>query len=468
METIKTKDELFQTICNASMLGNLGFFIGAGFSKAVLDGNSDYPTYRWGELLLQCCNDLGIDKDIMSSNCSYPEMATKICEELAMLKGVSYEEAVSILKRKVGILTNIYPYREKRECYEKWFKTLDPSWITTTNYDMVIESILGGIALPISPSRCFCNIKGMIPVYHIHGICNDPDGIVITNEDYASVFRPNDYRQARLPFLIKESCVLMMGYRLGDINVYTAVDFANNVYTNNTEEYDFPIIQLIRKDNPAEDIYESKEGIIILEIKSLESFFAEICVFMEEYKERYKDKSNEVANLIKYLNDTEEDNISDFIEGKTYSLKGILDFLGKLETEFGYVYNNFFSFIRHVIMKYDADSCAYGNFEAYNDKICLILDILKAIPIKRIPPSFFAMLAHALNEVCIYVENDGNHKKGYSYSATDSWQRNKKLLSQEVIDALWRFVKSGKYSYSYLHSLLISMEQDSSVEEDST
>lgn len=40
----------------------------------------------------------------------------------------------------------------------------------------------------------------MIPIYHIHGVCNIPDSIVITNEDYAYMFRPNDYRQARLPF----------------------------------------------------------------------------------------------------------------------------------------------------------------------------------------------------------------------------------------------------------------------------
>lgn len=63
----------------------------------------------------------------------------------------------------------------------------------------------------------------MIPIYHIHGVCNIPDSIVITNEDYAYMFRPNDYRQARLPFLMKESLVIMIGYALGDLNVITAV-----------------------------------------------------------------------------------------------------------------------------------------------------------------------------------------------------------------------------------------------------
>ena len=35
MKEIKTKEDVFKAICNASRLGNLGFFVGSGFTKAI-------------------------------------------------------------------------------------------------------------------------------------------------------------------------------------------------------------------------------------------------------------------------------------------------------------------------------------------------------------------------------------------------------------------------------------------------
>ena len=37
MKEIKTKEDVFKAICNASRLGNLGFFVGSGFTKAILE-----------------------------------------------------------------------------------------------------------------------------------------------------------------------------------------------------------------------------------------------------------------------------------------------------------------------------------------------------------------------------------------------------------------------------------------------
>ena len=39
MKEIKTKEDVFKAICNASRLGNLGFFVGSGFTKAILENN---------------------------------------------------------------------------------------------------------------------------------------------------------------------------------------------------------------------------------------------------------------------------------------------------------------------------------------------------------------------------------------------------------------------------------------------
>lgn len=454
---VNTKTDLFQTICNASRLGTLGFFVGAGFSKAVLDGNKRYKSYKWGELLQACCNKLEIDKKVLDDYCSYPELATKICKNFADKEELSYDEAVKKFKSKICELVNSYPEQRQRENYERWFKSISPSWIATTNYDMLIESVLGGIAFPISPNGCFCSIRGMIPVFHLHGICNEPDEIIITNEDYAYMFRPNDYRQARLPFLMKESCVLMIGYGLGDINVITAVDWANNVYTNVNDGYDFPIIQLLYTDNPKTEPYMGKDNVIIYEIGSLDVFLAELCEFMSGYKEENNSKVQIVASNMAYLSNTEESNILNFINNINGCRSNILNFFSGLEPEFGYAYNNFFPFIRVVLAKLDDLARPSGAFEAYNIKLCLILDILISIPIKKIPTSFFEMLASELNSVGYYLDPQGSYRHGESYRATDSWKTYKVKMPQEVVNELWRFTNSSQYDYTWLRLLLKSI-----------
>ena len=54
MKEIKTKEDVFKAICNASRLGNLGFFVGSGFTKAILENNTYYEAYTWAELLKIC------------------------------------------------------------------------------------------------------------------------------------------------------------------------------------------------------------------------------------------------------------------------------------------------------------------------------------------------------------------------------------------------------------------------------
>ena len=457
---ISTKEDLFQTICNASRLGTLGLFIGAGFSKALLEGNTKHIAYRCGELLEASCEKLEIDKQLINTNGAYPELATKICQLYADISGKSYELAAREFKEKICELTDTYPDQEKIKNYGKWFEEISPEWIVTTNYDTIIESVLGGKALSIAPDRCFCNISGMVPVFHLHGICREPDSVVITNEDYTYMFRPNDYRQARLPFLMKESCVLMIGYGLGDINVITAVDWANNVYTNSSEGYDFPIIQLLYVDAPKPAPYISKDNIVIYEINNLEDFFRELSSFMNGYNEKYDEKMKTMGEIVTYLNCTEDEHILDFIDNKDCSKDRILNFFKTLEPEFGYVYNVFFPFVRCVVANLDELSARRGAFQEYDRKLCFILDIFMSIPINKIPASLFGLLAEELNAVAVYVNSNGEYVLGESYSATDSWGRYKNAIPKDVIRELRRLTESSQSGYDNLRKLLYSIDSE--------
>ena len=64
MKEIKTKEDVFKAICNASRLGNLGFFVGSGFTKAILENNTYYEAYTWAELLKVCCEEMKINENL--------------------------------------------------------------------------------------------------------------------------------------------------------------------------------------------------------------------------------------------------------------------------------------------------------------------------------------------------------------------------------------------------------------------
>ncbi len=56
----------------------------------------------------------------------------------------------------------------------------------------------------------------------MHGIRTSPNSIIISQEDYISLFRPNQYRQQKLSLSIKESTTLIIGYGLGDVKCFNS------------------------------------------------------------------------------------------------------------------------------------------------------------------------------------------------------------------------------------------------------
>lgn len=460
MISISTKDDIYRIICNASRLETLGMFVGSGFTKSILENNFDYDAYNWAELLERCCDEMKVDKDIMKSKGSYPEIASKICKQYSVNEETKYFEAVETLKSKICTLTNVFPDSETQEKYSKYFDTIKFNWIVTTNYDTILESILCGKSLSISPEGCFTKIKNLIPIYHLHGIRNNPNSIVITNEDYAYLFRPNDYRQARLPFLMKESLVLMVGYGLGDINVITAVDWAKNVYTNSNDEYDFPIIQLLYTDTPKDRPYQDDLGITILEVNNLSEFFDGLYEFYKDYSEEYDIQIKNINEYIQLFNDSSDENIRKFIENTDNFRSDTIDFVSSLAKEFEYIYISYLTFLRAVINELAEMARPNGAFDAYDKKLNVILDIYEKVPLKKMPTSFFIFIARALDSVAYYIGDN----RGQSWDAKKTWDSRKNNIPQEVIDELWEFVKSSSWNtYDDLRKILKTIKHNKTL-----
>lgn len=163
-----------------------------------------------GELLEKASKKMKVDYEaIWKVGVGYPDIASSICKLHSETVECDYAKSLSQLKNEIAALTSWYPDKEQREKFSKYLECLSPSWVTTTNYDLIIESLLTGRSTPLGPNDSLSSPKGVIPVFHLHGLRTNPEEIIIAQEDYVTLFRPSEYRQIKLALTIKESTTLL-------------------------------------------------------------------------------------------------------------------------------------------------------------------------------------------------------------------------------------------------------------------
>ncbi|WP_160060930.1 SIR2 family NAD-dependent protein deacylase [Psychromonas sp. L1A2] len=437
MEKI-SKKKLLKTLSESSDFGNLGVFVGAGFSKAVLNNGAKDIALSWGELLQRASNKMSIKyDDIDIYGVGYPEVASKICELHSAKNDLEYSESLFRLKEEIAALTSWYPEKEQREKYSAFLNSLLPNWIITTNYDLVLESLFTGKCLPLSPNESMCAPKGIVPIYHLHGIRSTPESIVIAQEDYVSLFRPHEYRQIKLALTIKESTVLLLGYGLGDVNVLTALDWSKNVFSSSNENYPNEVIQVVRKDNPSRKAYKDRNGILIYEVSDLDDFFEGFSEENQKYLEKKENDEKELSLIINQLEEASEALVSKFIDDGKFRL-GMLKVLAKFTSP---VISGFISFLSEVFDELWKRAEPNGAFEAYNKNLIVQLDMLTILELEQIPPALLETIAYNLNRVGYYVGNS----YGESRSANSTFNRRKAELTKEAVIELANIAEQHRY-----------------------
>lgn len=439
-------------ISDSASYGNLGAFIGAGFSKAVLNDEFNEIALSWDELLEKASSKLDVDYTaIWKTGVGFPEIASSICKIHAENARCDYAHSLSNLKREIAAQTSWYPDKEKREKFSKYLESLSPSWIITTNYDMVIESLLTGRSIPLGPNDSLSSPNGVIPVFHLHGLRTNPEEIIISQEDYVSLFRPSEYRQIKLALTIRESTTLLLGYGLGDVNVLTALDWSKNVFKAGEATYPSSVIQLLRKDNPKEKPYRDINGIVIVESEDISDFFEE---FMDVRKVELIEKEKEqktLKELADKLGKPDGTMIEKFIDDEAFR-SDILKVLSKFSI---HLVSGFVSFLNKCIDETWARSKPDGAFEGYNQNLIIILDILTSFPINRFPPALFQTAAYGLQRVGYFVGNEF----GQSWPAMKTWNKRKNELTEEVVAELNSIAE--QHGYNNVRSLAKTIDATS-------
>lgn len=435
-----TRQETLEFISRSASYGNLGAFIGAGFSKAVLNDEFNEIALSWGELLEKVSKELSVDyENIWKEGVSYPDIASQICKKHSDDSGKSYEQSLRELKKEIAKLTSWYPDKSQRSIFSPCLNELNLSWVITTNYDMVIESLLTGGSVPLGPNDPLMAPNGIVPVFHLHGVRTNPDEIIIAQEDYVGLFRPTEYRQIKLALMIKESTTLILGYGLGDVNVLTALDWSKNVFRNASENYPNEVIQVVRKENPKEEPYRDRNSVIIIETSSLLDFFEEFTEIRKNKLIEERKQKRVLRKLARQLDNPDEPMIQKFIDDVDFR-KAVLKILSTFSND---LISGFVSFLNKCIDETWARSRPDGAFQGYADNLTLILDILTNFSSKQFPPALFETTAYALQRVGYYIGNE----YGKSFAAKSVWDARKSELSSELISELKSFAKQHHYIY---------------------
>jgi len=440
-----SRDEVFEFLFRSSNYGNLGLFVGAGFSMAVLNDEDGSPALSWGALLHAAAKKMKVDlTPLIKEGASYPDIASGLCGAHSTTHGITYQESVTILKQALCAATAWFPVEPARSEFAGYLEALAPTWIVTTNYDQVLECLLSGKSASLTPSDAFSCAKGLIPIIHLHGSRTEPEELIITQEDYVTLFRPTEYRQIRLALTIKESTTCLLGYGLGDVNVLTALDWSKYVYEKEARDYPHEVIQVVREASPSLEPRRSKDGILIIESKELADFFKEYCSTAEKLQIKEDKRRNTLKKIAKLFAGAEPDVITRFIDDDPWRrsiLKALSEFSVTLVAEFE-------SFLESCFKETKRRSGKRGAFQEYATDLHITLDILTAFSHGNFPPALFPITATNLNRLANYIGT----APGYSYAANDVWNARKSELQSEIVAELGSIAR--QYHYGSLRALL--------------
>lgn len=213
--------------------------------------------------------------------------------------------------------------------------------------------------------------------------------------------------------------------------------------------YPNDIVQILRKQNPSGTPYRDKNGIVIVESAEIAGFLEEFVEVRKAAIEREKTQQKDLDSLYETLNSPHDTLVKTFIDDAEFR-KRVLKMLSSSSIK---LVSGFVSFLNKCIDETWTRSTPNGAFEAYNQNLTIILDILTTFPFDRFPPAIFQMAAYGLERVGHYV-GDGY---GCSWAAGKTWVNRKGELSAEIVREL-RSV-SEQYHYGRLNELVSSISE---------
>lgn len=217
-------------------------FIGSGITRRY------YNLPNWNDLLKYFSEKIKDDEFIFNS---YINMAKSLEQKAGLLPKVAEliqkdfdkkwfeNKNIRTLNKEylIKVKNGISPFKAEIAMYiknksviqENYLKEIEMlkeisrkniSGVITTNYDMFLENNLDGYRKFIGQEELiFSSIQGLAEIYKIHGSIENPETIVINEEDYIKFEKQSSYLAAKLMTIFMEYPIIFMGYSISDTNI---------------------------------------------------------------------------------------------------------------------------------------------------------------------------------------------------------------------------------------------------------
>ena len=236
---------------------------------------------------------------------------------------------------------------------------------------------------------------------------------------------------------------------MGDVNVLTALDWSKNVFKGGTVDFPQDVIQVLRKTNPNEKPYRDRHGILIVETDEIRNFFNEYIEVRNEEIAKEENITKSLAKIQKMLNAPTQEIIKEFIDDIEF--RNML--IQALSSSPIYLASGFISFLDKCLTETWLRSEPKNAFEAYNQNLTLLLDILTGFNAKNIPPALFQTAAYGLERVAPYIGTDA----GKSHAAARTWENRKDEIKYDRLNELKNI--ATQYRYIRLMRLLKTIKK---------
>lgn len=125
-------------------------------------------------------------------------------------------EIASYIKRNCNVVDK---YQTEIELLSK-LSEKNIAGVITTNYDEFIErNFIGYTKFVGQKQLIFSAIQGIAEIFKIHGSVEEPDSILISEQDYLDFDRKSAYLAAKIMTIFMEYPIIFMGYSISDVNV---------------------------------------------------------------------------------------------------------------------------------------------------------------------------------------------------------------------------------------------------------
>ncbi|WP_337240261.1 SIR2 family protein [Proteus faecis] len=144
------------------------------------------------------------------------------------------------LKYEVANLLNDLSRRIDLENFEytdevKKLKKVRPHAVITTNYDDLIERIFENYQTIVGHDVVTVNYTSYGEIMKIHGSSDNPESIIINNEDYQQFYKRKKYVSAKLLTYFVEHPLFFFGYSINDENIKSILSDIDEIISPNNE-----------------------------------------------------------------------------------------------------------------------------------------------------------------------------------------------------------------------------------------